>query len=184
MDLKIVKKDISISTYILEGECKNTLILNNLKKRVKEIANTLSVDQTFVRGKFTGFESLKEEPTFHSFLKDILPAIKNVYPHNWIIKDAWANICSYKNKIDRHDHAGTSAFCGILYLTEDGPGTFFDQYKFTVKEKIGKFVLFHPSVTHEVKPIDKDIERVTVAFNIDCVNDWDVNKYKTQGHSI
>ena len=72
-----------------------------------------------------------------------------------------------------HDHELTSAFSGILYLTEGGPGTFFHEHNITIEEEIGKFILFHPRLMHSVKKIENDIERITVAFNMDKIKLWE-----------
>jgi hypothetical protein len=42
-----------------------------------------------------------------------------------------------------------------------------------VKEEIGKYILFHPSLKHSVQKIENDIERITIAFNMNEVKFWD-----------
>jgi hypothetical protein len=74
-------------------------------------------------------------------------------------------------KVTEHNHSDCS-FCGILYLTEGGPGTYFKEYDLLIKEEVGKFILFHPMLKHSVQEIDKDIERITVAFNMSHLKEW------------
>ena len=146
------------------------------------IKNTKDINlsyKTHVKGHFTGFKSLVENLNFHNFLKIIQPCIKVVFPKNFIIQDAWGNICKKNEEVTEHDHRNVSGFCGILYLSENGPGTYFKDYNLNVDEEIGKFVLFHPYLTHSVKKIDKEIERITVAFNMGLIHDWaDVSNAK------
>jgi hypothetical protein len=42
-----------------------------------------------------------------------------------------------------------------------------------VNEEIGKYVLFSPMLLHSVKKIETDIERITIAFNMGSIKDWD-----------
>jgi hypothetical protein len=91
---------------------------------------------------------------------------------SFVINEAWGNICKKGDEVLEHNHRGTTSFCGILYLTENGPGTFFKDLNINVDEKIGKFVLFHPILFHQVKKIENDIERITVAFNMNEVDDF------------
>ena len=45
-------------------------------------------------------------------------------------------------------------------------------YDFTVEEKIGRFVLFDPLLWHSVNKIVNDMERITVAFNMNEISNW------------
>jgi len=170
-DLKV--KDIFLETYILTGKINNLEIINNLINFIKNNKNKELSYKTHVKGHFTGFKSLTENTDFHNFLKLIQPYIKIIYQKNFIIQDAWGNICKQNEEVTEHNHQGVSAFCGILYLSNDGPGTYFKQYDLLVNEEIGKFVLFHPILQHSVKKIEKDQERITVAFNMFEVKDWE-----------
>ena len=80
--------------------------------------------------------------------------------------------------MSEHDHRSTTAFCGILYLTEGGPGTYFKEYDLTINEEIGKYILFHPDLLHSVSKITNNIERMTVAFNMNRMISWEnLNDY-------
>ena len=170
-DLKV--KEIFFEGYLLIGKIDNKNIIENLKKFIRENINNELSYTTNVKGGFTGFRSLIDNEYFHNFLKLIDSYIKLIYKYNFKISDAWGNVCKKSDEVILHDHAAVSAFCGILYLTEGGPGTFFLEHNITIEEEIGKFILFHPKLMHSVKKIENDIERITVAFNMDEIKQWE-----------
>ena len=174
MNFELKSKDLLINTFILIGEINNEKIINNLKKFVKENRDETLSYKTNVKGNFTGFKSLIQNDDFLNFLKIIQENIRVVFKENFQIFDAWGNLC---NKIDdevvEHDHSSITGFCGILYLSEGGPGTYFKDYDFLVEEKIGRYVLFHPLLKHKVEKMKKEIERITVAFNMNHIRDWE-----------
>jgi hypothetical protein len=163
-DFKV--KDVPIQTYLLTGKIDNKDLINNLIYFIRNNKDEALSYKTSVKAHFTGFKSLVENKDFINFLKIIQPQIKFIFNDNFEISDAWGNLCRYGEEIVEHDHHKNTAFCGILYLSEGGPGTYFKDYDLTVEEEIGKYVLFHPYLIHKVKKIEKDIERITVAFNM------------------
>jgi hypothetical protein len=165
-DLKV--KDIPLETFLLTGKIDNKDIINNLINFIRNNKDEELSYKTFVKGHFTGFKSLIENKNFINFLKIIQPQIKVIYKDNFIIFDAWGNICKYGEEILEHDHHRNTAFCGILYLSDGGPGTYFKDYDLTVEEEIGKYILFHPKLSHKVNKIEKNIERITLAFNMNA----------------
>jgi hypothetical protein len=171
MNFELKVKEIPVETYILIGKINDQNIINNLIVTIKNTKDNELSYKTNVKGHFTGFQSLIENIDFFNFLKKIQPQIKFVFPENFIIQDAWGNILKKSEKVTEHNHSD-SGFCGILYLTEGGPGTYFKEYDLLIKEEIGKFILFHPMLKHSVQEIDKDIERITVAFNMSPVKEW------------
>jgi len=173
-DLKV--RDVIKETFLLTGKINDKNILNNLINFVKKNKDENLSHKTNVTGHFTGFHSLIDNKDFHNFLKIIQREIKMIYQNNFIIQEAWGNICKIKEEVLEHEHIGTTAFCGILYLSEGGPGTYFRDYDITVEEEIGKFVLFSPMLKHSVKAVEKDIERITIAFNMNEVKSWDNGK--------
>lgn len=168
-DLKV--KEIPLETFLLIGQIFDQKIIMNLKNFIKKNIDQNLSYKTNVKGQFTGFKSLIENEDFINFLKIIQPQIKIIYNRNFQIFEAWGNICKYNDEVIEHRH-DNSAFCGVLYLTENGPGTYFKQYDLTIEEKIGKFILFHPFLLHSVKKIENDIERITVAFNMMQIENW------------
>ena len=171
MNFELRVKEILKETCILTSKIDDKNIINNLINSIKNCENSNLNYKTNVKGVFTGFESLINNIYFVDFLKIIQPSIKVIYSQNFIIDSVWGNICKKGDEVIEHDHVGVSGFCGILYLTEDGPGTYFKEYDLTINEEIGKFILFNPILKHSVLKIDKDIERITLAFNMNQVKD-------------
>jgi hypothetical protein len=163
-DLKI--REITLETFLLTGKIDNKYIINNLINFIRDNKNEELSYKTFVKGHFTGFKSLIRNKDFINFLKIIQSQIKFIHKDNFEIFDAWGNICKYGEEVVEHDHRRVTAFSGILYLSEGGPGTYFKDYDLTVNEEIGKYVLFHPKLLHKVNKIEKDIERISLAFNM------------------
>ena len=170
-DLKV--KDVFLETFILTGKINNPEIINNLINFIKNNKNEELSYKTHVKGYFTGFKSLNENTDFHLFLKLIQPQIQIIYQENFEIVDAWGNICKKNEEVTEHNHRSVSAFCGILYLSEGGPGTYFKEHDLLIKEEIGKFVLFHPVLFHSVPKINQEIERITLAFNMSGIKEWE-----------
>ena len=44
-----------------------------------------------------------------------------------------------------------------------------------VEEEVGKYILFSPMLVHSVEKIKNNLERITVAFNMDEIKDWNQN---------
>jgi hypothetical protein len=165
-DLKV--KEIPLQTFLLTGKINNKDLINNLIYFIKNNKDEELSYKTYVKGHFTGFQSLIKNKDFTDFIKIIHPQIKIIHQFDFEIFEAWGNICRYGEEVTEHDHRRISAFCGILYLSEGGPGTYFKDYDLTVQEEIGKYILFHPKLIHEVKKIEKNIERITLAFNMNA----------------
>ena len=173
MNFELKVKEITFDSYLLIGKINDQNIIENLKKIIKENTDKNLSYKTSVKGQFTGFKFLVDNEYFHNFLKLISSYIKLIYDKNFIISDAWGNVCKKSEEVITHEHSGVTAFCGILYLTEEGPGTFFPEHDINIKEEIGKFVLFHPRLKHSVKKIENDIERITIAFNMNEIKPWE-----------
>jgi len=172
-------KEVKKQGFILTGKIHDKEVINNLINFVKNNKDEKLSYQTSVKGHFTGFKSLINNEYFHKFLKLIKDEMSAIYPiDRFIIKDCWGNILKKGEEIIEHRH-GNTAFCGVIYLTEGGPGTYFSEYDITIEEKIGGFILFNPILAHSVKKMEQDIERITIAFNMDAIKDWEVNKEAT-----
>jgi len=172
MNFELIAKEILKETYVLTGKINNKQLIDNLINFVKNNKDEKLSYNTNVKGHFTGFKSLIQNNDFLNFLKTIQKNINLIYSKNFIIQDAWGNLCKIGEEVTEHDHVGSDAFCGILYLTEDGPGTYFKEYDLLIKEEIGKYILFHPMLRHSVKKITNDIERITIAFNMCAIKEW------------
>jgi hypothetical protein len=179
MNYELKTKKIDIDTFLLTDKIDNKDIINNLIYFVKNNINKDLSYKTHVKGKFTGFESLNQNTYFLMFLKLIKQKIYTIYKKNFVIGNVWGNILGINDEVTNHTHGGVTAFCGIIYLSGNGPGTYFKDYDITVEEQIGKYILFSPILNHSVKKIDNDIERITVAFNMYELKEWE-NKQKIQ----
>jgi hypothetical protein len=175
MNFELKAKSILTNTFILTGKINNDKIIKNLVNFIKNTKDNELSYKTNVRGHFTGFKSLIDNYDFIFFLKEIQENIKVIFQENFSIQDAWGNLCVKDEEVLEHDHIGTTGFCGILYLTEGGPGTYFKQYDLLIKDEIGKYVLFHPFLKHSVEKIKNNVERMTVAFNMNKVASWENN---------
>jgi ectoine hydroxylase-related dioxygenase (phytanoyl-CoA dioxygenase family) len=171
MNFELKVKEITLDVFLLTGKIFNDKIINNLINFVINNKDNELSYKTNVKGHFTGFKSLVDNSDFISFLKIIQQQIKIICNNNFIIQDAWGNLCKKGDEVVEHDH-GNSLFCGILYLTEGGPGTYFRDFDYTINEERGKFVLFHPKLLHSVKKIEKDIERISISFNMGEIKKW------------
>lgn len=173
---EILRKNISLDTFILIDEINNDSILNNLLKDINENKEYYH-RHTNVVGTHTKFNFLNENKNFHDFLKSIKKQIYSIYKENFIIESSWANIYNKNDYANMHNHKGSTAFSGILYLTDGpGPGTYFNDYDLTVHEKKGKFVLFHGHLSHEVKKFNYIKDRITIAFNCSSVGFFEENQ--------
>jgi hypothetical protein len=163
--MELFNKEIKLDTFILIDEINNNDLIDKLLEFVyknKEYHHTY----TNVIGKHTKFNFLNNNNFFHLFLKEIKKQINLICKENFIVESSWANIYNKDDHALMHNHLGSTAFSGIIYLTNGpGPGTYFPEYDLTVKEKKGRFVLFHGNLLHEVKKFKYDKDRVTIAFN-------------------
>jgi hypothetical protein len=176
VDYTIIKKPEVLETFICIGKVKNDLLMESLKKDIDEELKKSNMNyQTNVYGKMTNFNALNNNKNFHEFCslaQNIFLAVTN--NNGYICRDAWGNIYEKNDFAHEHDHRDCSAFSGVLYLDDVGPGTYFPKYDMTVKEEPGKFVLFHPYVKHSVhKFIYGKKKRYTIAFNFNDYKKWD-----------
>jgi len=170
---EIFNKKIELNTFILINEINDFELIDKLIIDVKEGVKKSKINRkTNVKGEHTEFDYLILNLNFHKFLKLIQPSIYKIYQKNFVVKNVWGNIYKENDYAQIHSHPD-SVFCGILYCTDGpGPGTYFNQYDLNIKEKKGKFVLFHQSLLHEVKPFNYKKERITIAWNFNAVDDW------------
>lgn len=170
----LIFKKIELNTFILIDEIDDEDLINELIKDVKKGVKISSVNRkTNIIGEHTNFDYFVNNPKFHKFLQKIRSSIYKIYKKNFIVNNVWGNIYSKPNDYAiEHDHED-AVVCGILYCTNDsGPGTYFSQYDLLIKEKKGRFVLFHPQLLHEVKPYNYIDERITIAWNFSSIKKW------------
>jgi hypothetical protein len=173
MNFNLIAKEIVRETFLLTGEIEDKNIIENLKKFIRNNKDEELSKKTHVKGHFTGFRSLIQNDYFIQFLEKIKNNITMIYKGNFLIMNAWGNILNCGEEVTEHNHNGVTAFSGILYLSEGGPGTYFKDYNLTIEEKIGKYVLFSPILYHSVEKVNIDLERITLAWNCDEIKGWD-----------
>lgn len=168
--MKVINKKIKKEVFMLEGIFKDIKLINNLKNKIIQETNTNEIQQRNVLGKSTNYQFFINDADFITFIKSIKNEINKIYPFSFIIREAWGNVYNKNDYANEHTHIDTTAFCGIFYLSDKGPGTYFPELKITIKEKIGKFVLFSPILKHSVKKCKSN--RITLAFNMDECKPW------------
>jgi hypothetical protein len=173
MEYNLTVKKIARESYILSGKIENKTILDNLKNFVKNNKDEKFSYQTNVKAHFTGFKSLNNNIDFVNFITLIKPYIFKIWQEGFTIKDAWGNVCKINDEVTKHNHRGTSAFCGVLYLTDTNHFTYFEDYDLKVKDEAGKFLLFDPYTYHSVPKITEEMERITIAFNMNELHEWE-----------
>ena len=162
---QLFNKEIKLDTFILIDKINDQTIVDNLKEDIYKNDEYFH-QNTNVIAKHSKFKFLVNNKNFHDFLKLIKKQIYIIYKKNFVIDEVWANIYNGEDYTKMHAHQGSSAFSGILYLTDGpGPGTYFPEYNLTIEEEAGKFVLFHGHLKHEVKNFKYTKDRLTVAFN-------------------
>ena len=118
MNYELKVKEILKETFILTGKINDEQLIKNLIEFIKKNKDENLSYKTNVKGHFTGFKSLVQNEYFWEFLKKIQKNIKVIYKDDFIITDAWGNICKIGEEVTGHDHRAVTGFCGILYLTE------------------------------------------------------------------
>ncbi len=175
MEYNLFKKEIKVECDLVECKFNDTNILNRLRQKVINLCNKNLEERnkTNVKAKFSGFESLKQDEDLITILKDIDPIVcREFWNGRKSIANAWGNVYEKGDYAKRHNHRGTTAFSMILYLTDGGPGTYFHQLDICTKEEIGKIILFSPELEHEVIQSDLPHDRITLAANIDRLEEF------------
>jgi hypothetical protein len=163
---EVYHKLFSERRSIIVGQYDDQKILNSLKEKIINAKKNMSY-KTNVRGEMTDFKYFNQDPDFHQFLQNIKDNIFLLKETNFTIDDSWGNIYSKAGDYALpHDHRSATVASGLLYFNSEGPGTYFQEYDLTVSEKVGRYVIFHPKLIHEVKKYNYISKRVTLAFNL------------------
>jgi hypothetical protein len=163
---EVYHKLFSERRSIIVGQYDDQKNLNSLKEKIINAEKNLSY-KTNVRGEMTDFKYFNQDSDFHQFLQNITENIFLLKDTAFTIDDSWGNIYSKEGDYAlAHDHRSATVASGILYFNNEGPGTYFQEYDLTVNEKIGRYVIFHPKLLHEVKKYNYTSKRITLAFNL------------------
>tara|TARA_R110000822_G_scaffold273272_2_gene395740 strand:+ start:502 stop:1029 length:528 start_codon:yes stop_codon:yes gene_type:complete len=161
---------ISKNVFLIEGQWDNLSVIEKLKNKVKEYtqSNPLEADHSIKNGVMTQWDCFVQDEDFHLFLKDNAKYFLDLNLIKFNVFDAWGGLYKKGSQAycEKHDHLGANLCCGILYLSDQGPGTYFPELNKTIKEKKGGFVLFHPILEHEVQKYTYLEDRQIIAFNI------------------
>ena len=166
--LEVVK--IEKWLYLLEYQFKNLSFVNILKKEIDNNVGALDY-KTNVKGQMTKFDEFVNNEIFTNLLKECLYFSNVLNIKDSRLTEAWGNILKKGGEVQSHSH-NPAIISGILYLTEDGPGTYFSEFNKTVEEKIGKIVFFSGQAMHQVLPFKLNKNRYTIGFNLHEIKGW------------
>ena len=157
--------------FIVEHLLDDLSFVDEFKSLIEKNISDLSY-KTNVLGKMTDWKFFVDNKKFHNILKNSMDMCTFVDAKLMYLHSAWGNILQNNDEVKPHSHQ-PALLSGILYLTENGPGTDFPDFKKTTEEKIGKFVLFHPHSLHGVKQSSLKEKRYSLAFNLYATNYWE-----------
>ena len=163
--------DRKFNVFLYKERYTNKEVLKNLRKKVFDNLVEDNEGKTNVIGKMTSWRCFIEDEDFKIFFNSITRNIFNLTGMNTFrITNAWGNVLDKDGEFVRqHNHSGVTCASGVLHLTNNGPGLYFDDFDYTLQEEEGGFALFSPMVLHEVKKFKYTEPRVSIAFNIDHV---------------
>ena len=95
---------------------------------------------------------------------------------HFLINNAWGNILKKGEKVNRHHHLGVD-YASVLYFDNHSP-LYTDAGK--IKTERGLIVTIPSFLFHWVEPLDKDIERYTIAWNWSFTKKWDLPGVKEE----
>jgi len=174
----IIKKPIQFQGYLLEEIYPNyiddTYFKNKIDLGIRENKNQYISN---VKGLKTNYHFFDNDIKLQNIVQDISPSLFDIIgPFNATCRDSWG--CRYDDyshfvKEHHHEVAKAPGFSGILYLSDEGPGTYFPELDYLVKDKKGKIVIFHPSLLHSVKEFKYKTSRYIISFNFNFIKKWD-----------
>lgn len=172
-DLSIREKTINV--FLLQGRIYDFDLIERLKKKLLLKINDSTMHyKTNVKAKMKEFNVFNEDEDFYKFINLIKFYIESISKHPFFIESSWGNIYEKNTDISlKHTHRPCDFMSGILYLTDNGPGTYFEEFGLTTQEQVGKFLLFSPLALHEVKPFDYKDKRMVISFNLNEIKHWD-----------
>ena len=170
MEYTVTTQPIKKDLFIIEYQIKDLSFVNNFKLLIDKNVGALNY-KTNVKGKMTDWEFFKQVPKFNELLLNI-GEIFSAFPFRALtLVNAWGNIIEKGDEVVIHNHR-YNHISGILYLTENGPGTYFPQFNKTVVEKIGKFVFFSSEANHSVAKSNIKQKRYTIACNFNEIENF------------
>jgi hypothetical protein len=169
-DFKLNIAKVESLGFLIEYQFKNLDFVDILKKEIKNSVGSMDY-KTNVKGKMTNFSKFTKNKIFNNLLEECIEITHVLNLPKSILTDAWGNILKKGDSVEVHSHYKCS-ISGVLYLTEDGPGTYFPQFNKTIDEKIGKVLLFSGNLLHGVPIYNGNEDRYTIAFNFEEMTPW------------
>ena len=167
MRKNILKKLITKPTTLIESFIEDVSIIEDLKRKIDKKIGPLSY-KTNVRGEMSNWQDFLSEDSFRNVMRQNENLWTSEYEEigSYILVEAWGNKLKKNDFIEEHSHE-PSVLSGIIYLTNNGPGTYFPEINHTITEEIGKTVLFESRLKHSVSKFTIDEFRYTISFNLD-----------------
>lgn len=156
-------KEIIKKCFIIEYQLEDLKNISYLKEKINSSSFENSY-KTNVKGKMTSWKNFVDDIIFINILNNATKNFNFFNLNKSYLAEAWGNLLKKNEEVKAHSHKD-SEICGILYLTDNGPGTHFPEMNMVISEKIGKIVLFSSELIHFVPKITKNINRYTIAFN-------------------
>lgn len=149
--------------FIVEHLLDDLSFVDEFKSLIEKNISDLSY-KTNVLGKMTDWKFFVDNKKFHNILKNSMDMCTFVDAKLMYLHSAWGNILQNNDEVKPHSHQ-PALLSGILYLTENGPGTNFPDFNMILKEKIGKIVFFNSEINHFVQKTNLIEKRYTISFN-------------------
>jgi len=160
---KISSISIEKKLHLIEYQLDDLSFVNDFKTLIENNISDWSY-KTNVKGKMTNIDFFCKNDILRNIFTKCNEHLKYFSKNTIGLIEAWGNILEGNEEVVPHTHYG-SRVSGILYLTEGGPGTYFEQFNKTIEEKIGKIVFFNGEVMHGVSKSNLINKRYTLAFN-------------------
>jgi hypothetical protein len=168
MEYTVTTQPITKNLFIIEHQLTDLSFVNEFKYLIDKNIGPLNY-KTNVKGKMTDWTFFKNVPEFNNILLNIGQIFTTLPFTEMVLTQAWGNMIEKGDQVIMHNHRANS-MSSILYLTENGPGTYFPQFNKTVVEKIGKFVFFSSEANHSVAPSIIKQKRYTIACNFNEID--------------
>jgi hypothetical protein len=157
--------------FLIEHQLDDLSFIEDFKNLIDTNISELSY-KTNVKGKMTKWDTFVSNKDFQKIILNSVDIIKYFAEDGAYCDNAWGNKLENDDEVISHHHIGPDmVMSGLLYLTEDGPGTYFKEFNKTIKEKIGKIVFFSPEVWHSVSKSNLNKTRYTLSFNLRKLNE-------------
>ena len=179
-----LKWEISGTIYKVLIEDEN--ILQKLENKIRSNIDDKISYETNVKGRMTHWDAFKHDDDFKELISeffnkcsyyDIFHGAKSKDGlFHFLINNAWGNILKKGEKVNRHHHLGVDD-ASVLYFDNYSP-LYTDAGK--IKTERGLIVTIPSFLFHWVEPLDKDIERYTIAWNWSFTKKWDLPEVKEE----